>query len=248
MKPISTWTAVKALRVTAVAVAMLAVAACSGPPQVGNAGGKMTVIEALPEPAERTESGETVPFKLGADDLLSVKVFGSEDASVDRVRIDKSGRISVPVAGVINAGGLSIEELEAQIASRLRANYFRNPQVSVNLIEVESAKLAVDGQVTKPGLYPVVPNMTLIDAVASAQGTTENARLNQVVIFRTVNGQKYAALYDLGAIRNGNYADPMVFSNDRIVVGDSPARRLFRDFIQIIPLLTTPIIVAFQGN
>lgn len=246
MKPNSTWTPAKALRVMVLSAAMMAVAACGGKPAVGNAGGKMEVVSDLPEPAVRDDSGQPLAFRLGADDLLSVKVFGSEDASVDRVRIDKSGRLSVPVAGVVNAGGLSIEELEDQLEARLRANYFRNPQVSVNLIEVESAKLTLDGQVAKPGLYPVTPNMTLIQAVASAEGTTENARLGEVVIFRTVNGQKYAALYNLSAIRRGNYADPAVFANDTIVIGDSSARRLFRDFIQIIPLLTTPIIVAFQ--
>jgi polysaccharide export outer membrane protein len=246
MKPISTWTPAKVLRVMVLSAAMMAVAACGGKPAVGNAGGKMEVVSDLPEPTVRDDSGQPLAFKLGADDLLSVKVFGSEDASVDRVRIDKSGRLSVPVAGVVNAGGLSIEELEDQLEARLRANYFRNPQVSVNLIEVESAKLTLDGQVAKPGLYPVTPNMTLIQAVASAEGTTENARLGEVVIFRTVNGQKYAALYNLSAIRRGNYADPAVFANDTIVIGDSSARRLFRDFIQIIPLLTTPIIVAFQ--
>lgn len=247
MKPISTWSAAEVFRVV-VAAAMMAVAACGGKPVVGNAGGKMTVVAELPEPVERSETGEMAPFKLGADDLLSIKVYGNEDASVERVRIDKSGRLSVPVAGVVNAGGLSIEELEAQIVSRLRANYFRNPQVSVNLIEAQSAKVTLDGQVGKPGLYPVVPNMTLIQAVASAEGTTEDARLNDVVIFRTVDGQKYAALYSLAAIRRGNYADPQVFANDRIVVGDSAARRLFRDLIQIIPLLTTPIVVGFQNN
>lgn len=248
MKPISTWTAAKVLRVMLLSAAMVALSACGGKPEVGNAGGTMTVIDSLPEPLARSESGEPLPFKLGSDDVVAVRVFGSEDASIDRVLVDKSGRLSVPIAGVINVGGLSLEEAEALIASRLRANYFRNPQVSVSLLEVESAKLTVDGQVGKPGLHPVVPNMTLIQAIATAEGTTENARLNEVVVFRTVNGQKYAALYNLGAIRRGNYADPAVFANDTIVVGDSPARRLFRDFIQIIPLLTTPIVVAFQNR
>lgn len=229
-------------------VAMITVAACGGKVELGTAGGALVPVEALPEPVVRSESGEILPFKLGADDLVSVKVFGNEEASVPEVRIDKSGRVSVPVAGVVNAGGLSLEELEDLIESRLRANFFRSPQVSVGLLEIESAKLTVDGQVGKPGLYPVIPNMTLIQAVARAEGTTELARTSDVVIFRTIDGQRYAALYDLGAIRRGNYPDPHVYANDLVVVGDSSARRLFRDFIQIIPLLTTPIILAFQNR
>ena len=148
----------------------------------------------------------------------------------------------------MTAGGLSIAELEAEIERRLRAKYFRDPQVSVSLLEIESAKVTVDGQVMKPGVYPVMPNMTLMQSVASAAGVTETARLNEVVIFRTVAGTRYAALYDLRAIRRGNYEDPRVFADDIVLIGDSSARRLFRDFIQIIPLLTTPIIVAFQNS
>jgi polysaccharide biosynthesis/export protein len=67
------------------------------------------------------------------------------------------------------------------------------------------------------------------------------------VIFRTVEGKQLAALYNLKAIRRGNYDDPEVFANDVVVVGDSSARRLFRDILQVVPLLTTPIIVALQN-
>ncbi|MBC7042118.1 polysaccharide export protein, partial [Salmonella enterica subsp. enterica serovar Enteritidis] len=80
-------------------------------------------------------------------------------------------------------------------------------------------------------LYPVNGRMTLMRAVATAKGTTEFAKLDDVVIFRTVNGQKMAALYNLKAIRQGAYDDPEVFANDVVVVGDSPARRLFKDIL-----------------
>lgn len=237
----------KALRVVALSAVLLLVAACGGgTPKIGNLGGNLEVTENMPEPTLLDSNGKPAAFKLGGDDLLAIKVFGSEEASVPRLRIDKSGRISVPVAGVIDTTGMTLEELERTIETRLRANYFRNPQVSVNLLEVESARITVEGQVMRPGVYPALPGMTLLQAVASAQGTSENARLNEVVVFRTVEGRRYAALYDLKAVRKGNYEDPRIHANDIITVGDSNARRLFRDFIGIIPLLTTPLIVAFQ--
>jgi polysaccharide biosynthesis/export protein len=68
------------------------------------------------------------------------------------------------------------------------------------------------------------------------------------VIFRTVKGQQLAALYNLKAIRRGNYQDPEVFANDVVVVGDSQARRLFKDALQFVPLLTTPLVIALQNN
>ena len=118
--------------------------------------------------------------------------------------------------------------------------------MSVNLLEIESSRITLDGQVKRPGVYPALPGMTLLQAVASAEGTTEDARLNEVVVFRTVEGRRFAALYDLKAVRQGNYEDPRIHANDIITIGDSNARRLFRNFISIIPLLTTPLIVAFQ--
>lgn len=228
-------------------ILMMASACADRNMELGNAGGKLVVATALPEPAHFSAVGEAAPFRLGADDVLSVRVVGHSDASVERVRVDKSGRVSLPVVGVIQAGGMTLEQLVSEIEDRLRRNYFRNPKAAVSLLEVESAKVTVDGQVTRPGVYAVFPDMTLMQVIATAQGATQTAKLDEVVIFRTVDGQKYAALYDLRAIRRGNYEDPRIFTNDIVLVGDSSARRLFEDFIALIPLITTPLIVAFQN-
>ena len=67
------------------------------------------------------------------------------------------------------------------------------------------------------------------------------------MIFRTVKGEKLAALYDVKAIRHGQYADPEVFANDVVVVGDNSARRYFKDLLQVVPLLSGPLIVAIQS-
>jgi polysaccharide biosynthesis/export protein len=84
--------------------------------------------------------------------------------------------------------------------------------------------------------------MTLMRAVATAKGTDEFAKLSDVVIFRTVQGQKMAGLYNLKAIRRGAYDDPEVFANDVVVVGESQARRLFKDGLQVLPAIVTPLI------
>ena len=179
---------------------------------------------------------------------MIIDVFGIEELSEKEVQTDASGRISFPLAGVIEAAGKTPGEIEEEIEARLRSRYVRDPQVTVNLKETVSQVITVDGQVKKPGLYPVVGKMTLMRAVATAEGTAEFARLDDVVIFRTVKGQQLAALYNLKAIRRGNYQDPEVFANDVVVVGDSQARRLFKDALQIVPLLTTPLIIALQNN
>ena len=83
--------------------------------------------------------------------------------------------------------------------------------------------------------------------MALAGGTTEYSKLDDVVIFRTVKGEKLAALYDVKAIRHGQYADPEVFPNDVVVVGDNTARRYFKDLLQVVPIIAGPLIVAIQS-
>lgn len=202
----------------------------------------------LPEPTRADLFEQNRPYLIGPFDKLIIDVFGIEELSKKEVQTDAGGRISFPLAGIMEAAGKTPAELETEIEARLRGAYIRDPQVSVNLQETVSQVVTVDGQVKKPGLYPVIGKMTLLRAVATAEGTSEFAKLDDIVIFRTVNGQKMAALYNLKAIRRGYYDDPEIFANDVVIVGDSTARRLFRDALQIVPLLTTPLIIALQNS
>ena len=101
-------------------------------------------------------------------------------------------------------------------------------------------------RLSNPGLYPVTNQMTLLRAIASAKGMSEFARQEDVVILRTVGHRKMAGLYNVEAIRRGAYDDPPIYANDVIVVGDSPQRRLFRDFVSLSPLLAGPLIAILQ--
>jgi polysaccharide biosynthesis/export protein len=221
-------------------------AGCGGPSALSG-GPNVTVVSGngLPEPARADLMSSNRPYLIGPFDKLKIDVFGIKDLSKE-VQIDASGRLSFPLIGVVEASGLTPGELSDELERRLQGRYVRDPQVTVNLEETVSQVITVDGQVAKPGLYPVIGRMTLMRAVATAGGAAEFAKLNDVVIFREVNGQQLAGLYDLKAIRRGTYSDPEVFANDVIVVGDSQARRLFRDLIQASPLITTPLIILFR--
>lgn len=227
--------------------AAIALAGCSVQP-LGSIPSDVQVVQGtqLPAPERRDLFEQNRPYLIGPFDKLQIDVFGIEDLSKQEVQVDAGGKLSFPLAGTIEASGKTPSELEDLLEARLRGGYIRNPQVTVNLKETVSQVITVDGQVREPGLYPVIGKMSLMRAVATAKGTTEFAKLSDVVVFRTVNGQKMAALYNLTAIRRGNYADPELYANDVVVVGDSPARRLFRDFIAISPFLSTPIVLLLQ--
>jgi polysaccharide export outer membrane protein len=206
----------------------------------------VTVLQsnAMPEPQRADIVEQARPYLIGPFDRLTIDVFGIPELSQREVQADAGGRVSFPLAGVIEAAGKTPGEVEQEIEARLRSEYVRDPQVTVNLKENLSRLVTVDGQVKQPGLYPVVGRLTLMRAIATARGLDEYAKQDEVVVFRTVDKQRYAALYNLAAIRRGNYDDPEIFANDIVIVGESTARRTLRDIIGIAPTLLAPLIVT----
>ncbi|KAB2852731.1 MAG: polysaccharide export protein, partial [Sphingopyxis terrae] len=162
--------------------------------------------------------------------------------------VDAAGNIAVPIAGAVRAAGRTPDQVAQEITARMQAGHVRNPQVSVNVFQSTSQYVTVEGQVTEPGNYPLVGDMTLMRAVAAAKGPAEFAKLDDVVVFRTVNNQRMAALYSLAAIRRGYYSDPQLYAKDVVVVGDSPGRRLFTRIVEASSLITAPIIALVSSN
>jgi len=209
---------------------------------------RLTVVEGssvLPAPDRNDLTAADRPALIGPLDTIQVDVFNVPDLSRE-MQVDASGRIAMPLAGTIDARGKTAEELARAIDTALRARYVRNPEVTVNIKSSVSQVVTIDGQVVEPGLYPVTNQMTLMRVIASAKGMSEFARQDDVVILRTVGNQKMAGLYNVAAIRRGAYDDPPVFANDVIIVGDSPQRRLFRDFVSLSPILAAPLIAIVQ--
>lgn len=236
-----------------VAVCLVAISGCAtstrpGPDSSVQVAGtpKLLAGQDLPMPGRPDPLTGDRAYFVGPYDTLTIDVFGIEEMKARDVQVDAGGQISFPLAGTIKVTGMSPAEIRAVLEQRLTANYVRNPQVTVNVKEIVSQVVTVEGQVRKPGQFPVIGRTTLLRAIAQAEGTDEYSKLSDVVIFRTVDGQQLAALYDLRAIRRGNYRDPEIFANDVVVVGDSKGRRLFKDFLGLVPLLTTPLVVLLQ--
>ncbi len=199
----------------------------------------------LPEPQLSDFTAGERPYHIGPFDKLMVDVFGLPEFTRE-LQADAAGKIAFPLVGTVDATGKTPSELSATIEQGLRRAHVRNPEVTVNIKEVASKFVTVDGEVQQPGVYPVTGRMSLIKAIATAKGVSEDAKLDDVVVFRTVGGKKMAALYNLKSIRKGYYEDPELFANDVIVVGDSPARRIFRDALQIVPTLTYVLVALLN--
>ncbi len=236
------------MRRTSVALCIgLAIAGCARHEPIRSTADLTVVPDStvLPAPDRGDLVAADRPALIGPLDTIQVEVVGIPDFSRE-MQVDASGRIAMPLAGTVDARGKTSGELARAIEAALRLRYVRDPEVVVNIKSSVSQVATVDGQVVEPGLYPVTNQMTLMRLIASAKGLTEFAREDDVVILRTVNGHRMAGLYNMTAIRRGAYADPPVYANDVIAVGDSPQRRLFRDIVSLSPVLAAPLIAILQ--
>ena len=230
-------------------VCALLLAACAGQPAITSASLAPNIelldTDTLPEPSDGRDANGLRNYTIGAFDRLKVDVFDVPEISNAEIEVDAGGRISVPLAGDIQVAGRTPSEAADLIEAAL-LRYIRDPQVAVNLIRTVSQVVTVDGEVKRPGLYPVQGDMTLMRAVARAEGLTEFADTTDVVVFRTIGDQKYAALYNLNAVRRGAYEDPDVFPDDIVIVGKSARRQLFRDTISVVPAILSPLVVLLR--
>jgi len=223
----------------------ISVAACSGPRPLSGEHLAVTALTELPPPNGDAVQSRT--YRVGAFDTFQISVFGVDELSNREIRSDAGGRIAFPLVGAIEAQGMTLDQVSTEIENRLRGRFIREPHVSVNVRESNSQSITVNGQVHEPGIFPILGPMTLQRAIARAKGVTDYAS-SDVVVFRTVGEQRMAALYSLHAIQRGAYADPDLYANDIVVVGDSPGRRMFQNVLQILPLAITPLVALIQNN
>ncbi|MAF60321.1 MAG: polysaccharide biosynthesis/export family protein [Pseudomonadota bacterium] len=201
---------------------------------------EVTQLENLPAP--RLD----ISYVIGPQEKLEIQVVGAESLSGTYLT-DVDGDLAFPLIGNVKLDGRSPSEAAREIADRLRGRYLRDPQVRVIPEEFPEPTISVGGQVKKPGSYPATGRPTLLRAVNQAEGMTQYAKQSDVLVLRTVENQRYIGVYDIRAIQRGNYADPQLFPNDIVIVGDSPERRRLDLLLQLVPpLLTTATILIVQ--
>jgi polysaccharide export outer membrane protein len=133
--------------------------------------------------------------------------------------------------------GKSTAELDQELTLRLNQRYYRNISLSVTVKESHNQLITIDGAVMEPGIYPIQPNQTLLQSVALAKGPNDDAYLSRIIVFRDLNGQRAAALYDLKQIRTGTMSDPPIYPGDVVVVASSHNRRVWKEVLKAAPFL-----------
>ena len=213
----------------------LVLAGCSSSPSVRDT----PTGSVLPPPDTTSVTGAYeggTDYRVGAQDLLEITVFGVPDLN-RTVRVNSNGQISLPLIGGIQAGGRTIPELESDIGASLSKTYLQNPQVTVFVKEYTSQRITMQGSFKKPGIYSLTGKTTLLQSVAIAGGFDELAQMENVIVFRQVDGKKMAAVFDMQAISTGAAEDPQVYGDDIVVVLNSKRKSAFQNFIRAAPAL-----------
>lgn len=212
------------------ALTAASLSACGGPRMdVSQITAANTVDMATAAPAASAES------RIGIGDKLDVRVFQVADLTLEDLIVDTAGNIQMPLVGSVPSAGKTTVELADDIAARLGARYLRNPQVTVAVKEAAGQKVTVDGAVTKPGVYEMQGSTSLLQAVAMAEGPTRVADLTNVAVFRTIDGRRAVALFDLAAIRQGRAADPAILGDDVVVVDTSRMNAAIQQVLTALP-------------
>jgi polysaccharide biosynthesis/export protein len=129
-------------------------------------------------------------FIIGVDDVLSVSVWKDSDSTVPQAVVRPDGKITLPLIKDVPAAGLTTRQLEESITQKLQQFLTEVPPVSIIVLKIESQKVSIVGQISKPGAYPFGARLTVLELIARAGGLAETARGggNSIKILRKKDG------------------------------------------------------------
>ena len=182
-------------------------------------------------------SASEVDYRVGSLDKLNITVFQIKDLTIEKLQVDASGQILLPLIGPVVAKGKTTTELSAEIAHKLGEHYLQSPQVSVTVEDAVSQKVSVEGAVNEAGVFELKGRTSLLEAVARAKGVSKNGNTHRVTIIRNIDGVPHAARFDLAAIGAGRARNPEVVGNDVVIVDGSQTKGVWRGLIESMPAL-----------
>ena len=200
--------------------------------------GTSRLPESNPGQIEALSSYAATPtdYRIGPMDKLRIQVFQVETLSFDEIQVDVAGNLQMPLVGNVRVAGLSPAEFSRDLEQRL-SRYLQQPRVSVAVIQAASQKVTVDGAVMDPGVFELRGDSSLSQAIAMAKGVKPTANLRHVAVFRMVDGQRMAAVFDLAEIRSGRMDDPRILGGDVVVVDTSRTSEMFTTLLALLPSL-----------
>lgn len=175
-------------------------------------------------------------YLIKPGDTIGVTVMGEAELT-KKVIVDPKGNIALPLMGSIAVANLTPEQAAQLIATKLRS-YLKNPQVSIELVEVSKIPVTVSGEVKVPGIYPVANGARVIDAITAAGGTTPKADLSKVTITHAGSSESTVIDFNRFMLYADAGANPILNPGDMIVVASFEKKSL--GMISVIGAVRTP--------
>jgi polysaccharide biosynthesis/export protein len=157
-------------------------------------------------------------FVIGPEDVLTVHFWRDQEMSGD-VTVRPDGMITLPLVGDIRAAGLSTEALK-EVVEKAASRLITEPNVTVAVKELNSRKVFITGEVTKPGPYPLTGPRTVLQLIAVAGGLLEYADKDNIVVLRNVDGQQKSYKFRYSDVSRGKSLEQNIElqSGDTVVV------------------------------
>jgi polysaccharide export outer membrane protein len=150
---------------------------------------------------DRSSPTDDPNYVIGAQDVLDISVWKEPDLT-RTVPVRPDGKISLPLLNDVQAGGLTPTQLATQITERLK-KYVTDPQVTVIVTAINSQRIYVLGEVSRAGAYVLLPGMTVLQALSSAGGFTQFAKVKNIYLLREENGRQVKYSFNYKEFING---------------------------------------------
>lgn len=178
----------------------------------------VSVLTALTSLCVAQASGEN--YKLKAGDVISLRIFQEPDMLTE-TRITAEGSVHFPLIGATQVAGKSLPQLQKELFSLYDADYFVNPQVSIQITEYAENRIRVRGKVNKPGFVMIPPEeeFTLIDVITAAGDIASGGNEKKVELHRKLaNGSTDVRTIDLSNNKGRNEAASLTMQNNDVVI------------------------------
>jgi polysaccharide export outer membrane protein len=182
-------------------------------------------------------------YKIGPLDVLEISVFKVPDLTKS-LQVAEDGSINYPLIGQVQASGKTAKDLEQALAQKLGVKYLHDPQVTVLVKEFNSQRVTISGSIKTSGVYSIKGATSLMQLVAMAGDIDTATDSGDIVLFRTVNGQRAAAKFDIDDIKAGKAEDPEVQPGDVIVVDSSATKVALSNVLKVLPLASTAAVLS----
>jgi polysaccharide biosynthesis/export protein len=206
---------IRALVVTSACLCLTSIAAAQAPPR-SDGSTTSSVAAAAASAREARIVADDRDYKIGPEDVLDISVWKNPELS-RTVPVRPDGKISLPLVNDIQAAGLSPSRLREELTQRL-SEYVPSPEVAVIVREVHSAKVAVVGAVRTPGRYDVRSPATVLEIIALAQGFTDFAARDRIVVLRRAGRGTTRIPFNYRSITDGSEQDNFFVQPGDIIV------------------------------